>query len=196
MRRRSERCAPSVLVALTATPGGTTRRTRAAARSWAVTTWSRVARSSRTGRAARRERALHDTGREREQDEPADDRGSRSGPSALQPGGAEDRRRDEPRDRGGRVVEVDRRLRPRGGEEVEGQVGQGARRHERREERQPSEGHEEIEEVGEVTVLGRRLEHAQRVTDKGLGPFPRASRRRRHSGPRTAILRPGRSAGR
>ena len=37
MRRRAERCAPSVLVALTATPAGTAASTRAAARSWALT---------------------------------------------------------------------------------------------------------------------------------------------------------------
>ena len=43
IRRRSERWAPSVFVALTGASGGITPITRAAARSWVVTMWASVA---------------------------------------------------------------------------------------------------------------------------------------------------------
>ena len=133
-RRRAERCAPSVFVALTGAPAGTAREH---ARGGALVRGDDVVRASRA--SSRRERAARPgaarAGCPRRATSDDERRGRAHGheprPPALQPRAAEHGAGDEAGDRAGGVVEVDRRLGPRAREEVQRELGQGGRGEER-----------------------------------------------------------------
>ena len=166
MRRRAERWAPSVFVALTATPGGTAPSTRVGR---AVVGGHDVVSRGELGaegnvppdgeRPEQRRPSTSD-----EDDEAAHQRRDRSRPAALHAALLRARRRRPgpgwlPPCSGSGSRSASRVLERR----FSASSGRADRGDERREQRQPGERREQIQEVGEVSMLARRLE--QRAAD-------------------------------
>ena len=195
---RSERCAPSVFVALTGASGGT-RRDRS------LGDLRHARRRCAPAPEVRPDRDVRQTGSgpsripadERRDDDRAALRAACPGVAPPQPRGAEDRGDHQPGKCPRGVVEVDRRLCPRVREEVQASSGSGGEGGERREQRQREERHEQVER-GTATSRPsrRRADDRPGIRDGGLDHAAAASRRRTRTVPRTASRRPGRSAGR
>ena len=112
-------------------------------------------------RAPERDRAEHEVRHEDERNERLHDR-------PLEARGREDGRREERGHERRDVVEVDRGLRVRRGEQVEGEVRQRGQQRERCGERQERERNEQHEEVREAVEVEGRAHDRQRVGDERL----------------------------
>ncbi len=179
MRRRSERCAPSVFVALTGSPSVMRARTRRAASSCVETVTSSAGRRDAAGqRVPHGQRAQPIVAQERCSNcHPRERPCHRSAP-ARDPRCSQHRREHEPRDGPGRVVLLHRRLGRHRREQVDRELRRGRQQRQRCEQRQGSERRHQSDEVAHPALVEggreqapgirqRRLHHAaRRATDR------------------------------
>ena len=167
-RRRAERCAPSVFVALTTAFAGISRSALAAIRSCSVTCAAVASVCSPEGQVApERDRAERVVGRDGEHDRGSGERGGEVRPVSRYSRGAEHRCGHQHRDQPGRVVEADRRLRGRRREQVGGELRNGGDEHERREQREQAERNQKLQQVAQAAPGERGGDDLPRVGDRG-----------------------------
>ncbi len=197
-RERSERCAPSVLVALTGDIGRDERERAPRHRVVGVgrgDPWPRASRRTGTWRQAGSGPSTMPASRH-----PATtargSTGARPRPAAARPRGAEHGGGDERRDRHRRVVEVDRRLGARVRERVEQQLGQRDERESRREQGEREQGQAAGRRGTRDRAPRAQPRRAATARRAACGRCPRETRRRPRTSTRTESRLRGRSAGR